>query len=231
MTFEDLTLLSRRGRVRLAALVLALVAMVIWASAHFLQPAPPRHIVMASGLEDGLPHALAQRYIAILARSGVTIEERLTHGAGENIALLQDAHSGVDIAFTQGGVARFPAANDVVMLASLYYVPMWIFYTGADTISQINHLRSRKVAVGVEGVEPARSRPEGAFSRRSLGSVGRAGLRGWQSRIRTRRLGAAGHPDAAGHVDVTARNQSVDVLRNVAGHWLIIRSINYPDKP
>jgi len=151
MTLEHLALLSRRGRVRLAILVLALVAVVIWASAHFLQPAPPRHIVMASGLEDGLPHVLAQRYIAILARSGVTIEERLTHGAGENMALLQDAQSGVDIAFTQGGVARFPAANNVVMLASLYYVPMWIFYTGGDTISQINQLSTRKVAVGVEG--------------------------------------------------------------------------------
>jgi TRAP-type uncharacterized transport system substrate-binding protein len=106
---------------------------------------------MASGLEDGLPHVLAQRYIAILARSGVTVEERLTHGAGENLALLQDSRSGVDIAFTQGGVARFPDANDVMMLASLYYVPMWIFYAGTDTISQINELRSRKVAVGVEG--------------------------------------------------------------------------------
>ena len=37
--------------------------------------------------------------------------------------------------------------------------------------------------------------------------------------------------NATGVVEVKARNQSLDVLRNVAGHWLIIRSINYPDKP
>jgi ketosteroid isomerase-like protein len=36
---------------------------------------------------------------------------------------------------------------------------------------------------------------------------------------------------AAGSVEVKVRNQSLDVLRNVAGHWRIIRSINYPDKP
>ena len=37
--------------------------------------------------------------------------------------------------------------------------------------------------------------------------------------------------DRAGRVEVKARNQSLDVLRNVAGHWKIVRSINYPDKP
>jgi ketosteroid isomerase-like protein len=37
--------------------------------------------------------------------------------------------------------------------------------------------------------------------------------------------------DASGRAEVKARNQSLDVLRNVAGHWKIIRSINYPDKP
>ena len=37
--------------------------------------------------------------------------------------------------------------------------------------------------------------------------------------------------DASGVAEVKARNQSLDVLRNVAGRWRIIRSINYPDKP
>jgi ketosteroid isomerase-like protein len=37
--------------------------------------------------------------------------------------------------------------------------------------------------------------------------------------------------DAAGLAEVKARNQSLDVLRKVAGRWRIIRSINYPDKP
>jgi TRAP-type uncharacterized transport system substrate-binding protein len=37
------------------------------------------------------------------------------------------------------------------MLASLYYVPMWIFYSGSDTLNQINELRYRRIAVGVDG--------------------------------------------------------------------------------
>jgi TRAP-type uncharacterized transport system substrate-binding protein len=65
--------------------------------------------------------------------------------------LLEDPKSGVDIAFTQGGVATFPEANNVVMLASLYYVPMWIFYTATETLSQVNELRFRRIAFGLQG--------------------------------------------------------------------------------
>ena len=36
---------------------------------------------------------------------------------------------------------------------------------------------------------------------------------------------------ASGTVDVKARNQSLDVLRKVGGHWKILRSMNYPDRP
>ena len=151
MTLEDLALLSRRGRLRMIVLIVALIVAVVWASAHFLEPAPPRRIVLASGLEDGLPHQHARRYIEILARAGVTVEERLTNGPGDNVRLLLDPKSGVDVAFIQGGVARFPEAKDLVMLASLYYVPMWVFYKGPETLTQVNELRYRRVADGVEG--------------------------------------------------------------------------------
>ena len=163
MTLEDLALLSRRGRLRVAALVFVLIVAAVWASAHYLEPAPPSHIVLASGLEDGLPHHYARRYIEILARAGVVVEERMTSGAGENLQLLQNPHSGVDIGFTQGGVARAPEADNVVMVASLYYVPLWIFYNGTDTLGQINALRYRRIAIGVKG-SGARSFAEPLFA-------------------------------------------------------------------
>jgi TRAP-type uncharacterized transport system substrate-binding protein len=151
MTLENFALLSPRGRLSLAVTIFALIVAAIWAVAHFLQTAPPRHIVLASGLEDGLLHQYAKRYIEILARSGVTVEERVTNGPGDNLRLLQDSHSGVDIGFTQGGIATFPEANNVRMLASLYYVPMWIFYRSTDTLNQVNELRNHRVSVGVSG--------------------------------------------------------------------------------
>ena len=151
MILEYLALLPRRGRLSVAMVILALIGAVAWTAGHFLQPAAPRHIVLASGLEDGLFHQFAKRYVEILARSGVTVEERMTAGAGDNLRLLEDSHSGVDIGFTQGGIAKFPEANDVVMLSNLYYQPMWIFYRDTDTFNRINELRNHRVAVGAKG--------------------------------------------------------------------------------
>lgn len=148
---EYLALLTHRSRLVVSMIILALVGGGIWAAGHFLQPPPPHHLVLASGLEDGLFHRYAKRYADILARSGVTVEERLTAGAGQNLRLLEDSRSGVDIAFTQGGIATFPEANDIVMLSNLYYLPMWIFYRDTDAFNHVNELRGHRVAVGAEG--------------------------------------------------------------------------------
>jgi TRAP-type uncharacterized transport system substrate-binding protein len=167
MTLENLALLSRRSRLTLAMFILALIGAAAWTAGHFLQPAAPRHIVLASGLEDGLFHQYAKRYVEILARSGVTVEERMTAGAGDNLRLLEDPHSGVDVGFTQGGIAKFPEANDVVMLANLYYLPMWIFYRNTDTFNQVNELRSHRVSVGAVG-SGTRSLVEPVFALNNL---------------------------------------------------------------
>ena len=88
----------------------------------------PRHIVLASGLRDGIYHQYAQRYKEILAREGVTVAERMTGGAEENERLLRDPKSGVDVAFMHGGVVRPSDREKLTMLATLYYEPLWIFY-------------------------------------------------------------------------------------------------------
>ena len=151
MDSHDLALLSKRDRVRVAVLVVVLLAVAVWVSLHFLQAAPPRQIVLASGPEFGVYHAYATRYKEILRREGVAVQERLTNGAAENLRLLADPTSGVEVAFMQGGVASSPAADDVVMLATLYYEPLWIFYRDAATLTKINELHGKRMAVGVKG--------------------------------------------------------------------------------
>jgi TRAP-type uncharacterized transport system substrate-binding protein len=151
MAIENLNLLSRRDIVRTSVLIVVLVALALWVSLQFVQPGPPRRIVMASGAEFGLYHRYAQRYREILARDGITVVERMTEGAAESLALLLDPKSGVDVAFTQGGIATFPEADDLVMLASLYYEPLWIFYRDAGTLAEIKSLRGRRIAIGAPG--------------------------------------------------------------------------------
>jgi TRAP transporter TAXI family solute receptor len=151
MAIDDLVLLSRRDRVRLAVLVVILIAVAVWASVHFTQPGPPRRIVLASGPETGVYHQHARRYIESLGHEGVKVEERMTGGAVDNLRLLLDPKSGVDVALLQGGVATFPAADGLVMLASLYYEPLWIFYRDSATLSKINQLHGKRMAIGVLG--------------------------------------------------------------------------------
>ena len=165
--FKNLRFRARRGRLSIAVITFAMIVAAVWAVAYFLQTAPPRHIVLASGLEDGLLHQYAKRYIEILARSGVTVEERITNGPGDNLRLLQDPQSGVDIGFTQGGIATLPEAKNVIMLASLYYVPMWIFHRSTDVLNHVNELRNHRVAVGVSG-SGARSLGEHVFALNGL---------------------------------------------------------------
>ncbi len=142
MSSEDLDLatLSRRDKLRMAALVVVLIGVSLWFSSQFLQPAPSRHIVMASGAEFGLYHQFAQRYKQLLSTNGVIVEERMTNGAAENLRLLRDPKSGVDVAFLQGGIATAFDADGVEMLASLYYA-----------LTQVTDLRGMRIAVGAIG--------------------------------------------------------------------------------
>ena len=133
--------------------VLIVVAIVIAAVlvAWFLESTKPRRIVMASGPLDGLHHELALRYQAILARNGVTVVERVTTGADENARLLRDPQSGVDVAFMLGGVVPPAEREGIEMLAALYYEPLWVFYRGNETLSQIDELRYKRIAIGTPG--------------------------------------------------------------------------------
>lgn len=148
---DDFESTARRHRSRLTLLVAALIAALAWGVYEFVVTTVPRHIVMASGAEGGVYHRFARRYKELLAREGVTVDERVTAGADENLKLLLDPKSGVDIAFMQGGVASSPEDTDLVMLASLYYEPLWVFYTGSETLTTLPQLRGKRIAVGAPG--------------------------------------------------------------------------------
>jgi hypothetical protein len=140
-----------RYRLRVIILAVVLIVAIAWALAELVGPPPPRRIVLATGVETGMYHRYARRYVDILEHSGVKVEERMTAGAAENLDLLRDPKSGVDVAFLLGGVASSPPPDGIVMLASLYYEPLWIFYRGTETLLQINQLRGKRIAVGTSG--------------------------------------------------------------------------------
>jgi TRAP-type uncharacterized transport system substrate-binding protein len=132
-------------------LTIFLTVTAIWAIVQFRQYGPAHRIVLASGPDFVAYHRYAQRYIEILRREGVTVEERKTDGAFDNIQLLLNPYSGVDVAFVQAGVAPSPPSDRLLMLASLYYEPVWIFYRDPATLTRMSELRGKSIAVGTAG--------------------------------------------------------------------------------
>lgn len=131
--------------------VVLAVAVAFWITFKFVEPAPPRVIVMSTGGEGGAYHAYGLRYQAILARDGVKLELRPSSGAVENVARLRDKRSGVSIALVQGGVAQAADPPVLETLGSVYYEPLWVFYRGSAELDRVNDLKGKRIAVGPDG--------------------------------------------------------------------------------
>jgi len=148
---QEPVLYSRRDLVRTGVLVALLTALCLWVSFRFLDPIPPRRLVLASGPASGLYHHFAERYKAALAAEGVILEERMTDGAADNYRLLLDRNSGVDLAFMQGGVATFPEADSLVMIAGLYFEPLWIFTRRGEAADALSSFAGKRILLGSPG--------------------------------------------------------------------------------
>ena len=131
-----------------AALLVALGLLVAY---HFLPPPPPMHLVMATSNRDEPYYAFGLRYRDELARQGITLELRETAGAVENLRLLQDPASGVDIAFTQGGIEPVKGGTKVRAIASVFLEPLWLFTRKPVVPESIGSLAGLRVAVGAAG--------------------------------------------------------------------------------
>lgn len=135
---------------RRVVLALALVA-VAFVAAWFAQATIPRQVVLAAGPVGDRGYALAQRYRESLAREGIDLVVLATAGPEDNARLVTDPDSGVDVAFVPGGVVPSAARSRVEMLASVHFMPLWVFYRDTGTFTRLNELRYKRVAVGAPG--------------------------------------------------------------------------------
>lgn len=132
----------------LPAIVILVVALIV--TYQFVGPAPPKHIVLATGEGTGAYYHFGQRFAEVLARDGIHVELRQTAGSIENLELLgQD--DGVDLAFVQGGVAHLVPSDNVVAIGTLYLEPVWLFVDADTTLEDFSDLLGKRVAVGPEG--------------------------------------------------------------------------------
>jgi TRAP transporter TAXI family solute receptor len=130
---------------------LAILGAAFWIAFQFVQPAPPKRVVMTSGSEGGAYESYASQYRERLAVEGVTVELRSSAGSVENLKRLMDENSGVTIGFVQGGIAKAGDDENLMSLAGLYYEPLWVFYRGAAGLDRGSRLRGKRIAIGPEG--------------------------------------------------------------------------------
>lgn len=141
----SLDLLKASAPVLLAALLVLLVGYI------FIDPAPPKKIVIATSQGDGNHFVYASLYAELMKRDGITLEIHPTRNEAESLKLLHDPKSGVDLAFVQGGVAASEPTVGLVSLGSLYYQPAWVFCRCAKPVRHLTELKGKRIAIGTFG--------------------------------------------------------------------------------
>ena len=133
-----------------AALIFSILV-VCWLVLHYLVPAPPSTITIATSFTGGHYQALGRRYQEILAREHVTVDVRATDGAVENLKLLNDPASGIQIGFMQGGVANSKQAPELLSLGRIDHQVFWLFYPTGETLNDLTQLKGKRIALGPLG--------------------------------------------------------------------------------
>ncbi|ACD15221.1 TAXI family TRAP transporter solute-binding subunit [Paraburkholderia phytofirmans] len=130
--------------------ILLIVAVAIWVAVRLIQPAPPSTLTISAGPEGSTFWNAAQKYKEILARNRITLKVLPSEGSLQNLKRLSDPKSDVDVGFVQDGVAPGPAAEGLMSLGSVAYVPLAIFYHG-PTVTRLSEFKGERLAVGAEG--------------------------------------------------------------------------------
>ena len=135
---------------RLTAAILC-VAGLVWLGMAYLIPAPPSQIVIGTSPTGEHYHNLGTRYQGLLAAADMKVELRATNGAKDNLALLNDPDSGVQIAFMQGGISNSRLAPDLMSLGRIDHQIFWLFYPTGDTLTDLAQLKGKRIGLGAEG--------------------------------------------------------------------------------
>jgi len=138
------------------ALLIAVLAALLWLAVRYISPAPPRALVMSTGATDGAYHRFGLRYQEILRANGIRLELLPSSGGMENIKRLNDGS--VSVGFVQGGTGllatdpeALPESTALRSLATVAFEPVWIFTHTLDLSKGLGSLSGRRIAVGLPG--------------------------------------------------------------------------------
>lgn len=136
-------------------LTIALLGLAYW----WLDPNPPKRVVLATGPAQSAYDEFGKRYADALRRYGITVELLPTEGSSDNLELLRTGRA--DLGFVQGGSADigYDDEESIVSLGSLFVEPLWLFYredaaqrlNQTPTVASLPELQGWRVNVGTAG--------------------------------------------------------------------------------
>jgi len=132
------------------AIALGTLGIVSLVLSYFI-PAPPSTVTIATAFKGASFEYYGRLYREKFARANVDLILRETNGAVENLRLLGDPRSGVDIGFVTGGVSDGEHAPGLLSLGTIDYLPIWIFYVSAEPFERLSQLKGKRIAVGPKG--------------------------------------------------------------------------------
>ncbi|WP_366515652.1 TAXI family TRAP transporter solute-binding subunit [Solimonas marina] len=146
---RPVSLVSWRDAFATLTPIVLISAAAIFFTLHFVRPAPPMHLSIASGPPGSAFHMVAERYHKILERNGIDLQVVDSHGSADNLDLL--ATHKVDIALVQSGVTRQGGTDDIVSLGTMFRQPVLVFYRAPQPITRLSELAGKRIAVGSDG--------------------------------------------------------------------------------
>lgn len=122
-----------------------------------VDPAPPRHVVLATGQDNSAYEEFGRKYATDLARDGIKVGLQRSLGSEDNLQRLVDGKA--DIAFVQSGSTSEAQAErrGLVSLGSLFTEPVWLFLRERDArgekrdVHSLVQLKGLRINLGPEG--------------------------------------------------------------------------------
>ncbi|MCG2594145.1 C4-dicarboxylate ABC transporter substrate-binding protein [Ramlibacter sp. XY19] len=152
------TLLSLRDLLVSAGPVLLLAVGLLVLAYWWLDPNPPKRVVLATGGPQSAYEEFGKRYQKALKAYGIEVVLVPSEGSPANLRLLRAGKA--DLGFVQGGTNDRSVREEsgIQSLGSLFLEPLWMFYRTeaakgmpAGVLSSLTQLQDLRINVGFRG--------------------------------------------------------------------------------
>lgn len=138
------------GRGLVVSITVLVSITAVLAALFFLDAATPTRLTIASGPKGSVFQRDADKYRAILAREGVTLDILPSQGSVDNLNILLGRSPRADVGFVLAGEEQGLDSSALMSLGSVSYQPLMIFYRGQPR-ALLSDFKGQRLDIGQVG--------------------------------------------------------------------------------